>query len=299
MDFTQQLNLNSDYRSSLNRLADRIEFCSSLPWCHVYCRSCGHQLTKTPFKQSCLSNFCSDPECLKNRKKIRRMKLNDYNIRSKKLYSFVVGFKDLPVSQLTKEQRKKYHSFFLLLLKKTLKVYGSFYYLSVRDLNKSGDNIRLHYHVATLPLKDFRFFVSCLNKSCDELSKKMNVLASVSLSGYKGKGSTLNYFSSRASGEFGHDTKGEHKFGFSDFMKLEQYYSVFYRTKTFNSNFRFRRHQTAELVAMLNNVPKICPNCLATTYKNIYFAPVPEPIQNNPPPIKIYSKFVPQIVRMF
>ena len=294
----QQAKLNGDYRTKLNRLADRIEACPSLPWCHLHCSDCGTQLTKKPFKTSCLSNFCSDDECLKNRKKIRMMKFKEYNIKSKKLYSFVIGFKDISVKDLTKKQRVEYHKFFMKVIKKTQKIYGKFYFLSVRDINNSGQNIRLHYHIATLPLRDFRFFVQSINKVCFDMSKKANIDASISLSGYKGTGPTLKYFSGRVCGEFGHHRKGEHKFGYSDFLNLQQYFEVFYRSKSFNCNFQYRSRKRAELVLMLNNVPKKCPNCGSTTHKNFYFLPVVKINDVNPPPSSQQEDLNIQIIKV-
>ena len=262
-DFEPQL-------TKLEKLANRIEQCPSGAWLHIHCNSCLKQLTQKPFKQSCLSNFCKDFECLKTRIRIRSMKLNDYYITSKNLYNFVIGF--VAVEKITKEMRIRYHKTFMKILKQLQKIYGKFYFISVTDLNKTKDGkIRLHYHIATLPLKDFRKFTSALSYICNKIEG-----VAPSFSGYKKKSSVISYFSKRASGNFGHNRKGEKKFGFSDFMNLEEYYNVFYGTKTFNSNLSFRVRKHSELILMLNNVPKICPNCHIPTKKNTHCEPVVE-----------------------
>lgn len=265
----------SDYPklTKLDKLADRIEQCPSGAWLHIYCNSCGEQLTKKPFKSCCLSNFCQEKECLKTRIRIRRMKLQDYYITSKNLFNFVIGFK--AVEKITNEFRINCHKTFMKIMKKLEKIYGKVYWLSVRDLNKTKEGkIRLHYHIATLPLKDFRKLTSTLSLICNKIEG-----VAPSFSGYKKKSSVISYFAKRASGNFGHNRKGEKKFGFSDFMRLEEYYNVFYGTKTFNSNLSYRTRKGSELILMLNNVPKKCPFCHTFTKNNTH----PEPVIEKPP----------------
>ena len=269
-------------KSPLDRLADRIEACPTLPWGNIHCKTegCDAVLTEKPFKLSCLSNFCLDKECVENRKKIRLMKLKDYCIRSKKLYHFNMGFKDIPIAELDKKTRLLYHRAFKKFMKILKKLYPALYYLSVRDCNRPEgreDNIRLHYHVATLPHKDYRLFVSCVKTAMSQIQAETGLQCNYSLKGYQSTNAILNYFSKRSIGLFGHE-KDNSLFGFRDMMNLEQYFKVFYKTKTFNSNFSFRRHQTAELVAMLNNVPQICPKCHCPTHHNTYFKECQSPL---------------------
>lgn len=271
--------------TDIERLAERIEVCPNLPWGHMNCNTCETQLTTKPFKQCCLSNFCKYPECSKTRIRIRSMKLGDYHIHSKKLYHFVLGFSAIDINDLDKKTRLRYHRTFKRVLKKLEEQYGEFYYLSVRDLNKTKKGkVRLHYHIATLPLKDFRKFTSLLSAIC----KKIEGIAP-SYKGYQKKSSVLSYFSKRASGEFGHNRKDERKFGFVDIMNLEQYYNVFFRTKTFNSNFSFRTRKRSEFIRMLNNIPKHCPKCEIETKNNIHFV-VLEEVEHRPPDIIIKSE---------
>ncbi|GAH03625.1 unnamed protein product, partial [marine sediment metagenome] len=160
-DFEPQL-------SKLEKLANRIEECPSGAWVYIHCNSCSGQLTNKPFKQVCLSNFCKEKECLKTRARIRSMKLQDYYITSKNLFNFVIGFKS--VEKITNEFRIECHKTFMKILKQLQKLYGKFYFISVRDLNKTKDGkIRLHYHVATLPLKDFRKLTASLSLICNQI----------------------------------------------------------------------------------------------------------------------------------
>ncbi|GAG91192.1 unnamed protein product, partial [marine sediment metagenome] len=93
----------------------------------------------------------------------------------------------------------------------------------------------------------------------------------------------------------GHNRNDEKKFGFSDFMNLEEYFNVFYGTKTFNSNLSYRVRKHSEFIRMLNNVPKICPHCRIPTIKNTHCEPIPP----DPPPdcIKTYPELVVEVIK--
>lgn len=278
--------------SKLDKLADRIEQCPFGAWGHMHCSSCNTQLTTKPFKQCCLSNFCMDKECLKTRIRIRSMKLKDYHITSKNLYHIVIGFKAIDIKELTKEKRKEYTTIFNLIMKQLVKMYPS-RYLSVRDINitKNG-KIRIHHHIATLPLKDFRKFDSIIKLICNKYDG-----VAPSYGKYQKKTSIISYFSKRAAGDFGHNRKDEKKFGFKDMMKLEQYYNVFYGTKTFKSNFLYRVREHSEFIRMLNNIPKHCPNCGVETLLNIHFEALYEELPKPPDLIEQYSKLNIEIIK--
>jgi len=282
------------HKRKLEALADRIESCPKLSWGHVHCRGCDIQLSKKPIKLSCLSQFCKDPECMKTRIRIRYLHFQDLNIKSKNLYSFVIGFKDIPVKELTNKYRSKSCKIVKQIITEIKKIYGKFYYIAGQDQNKSENgNVRLHYHISTLPLKDFRMFVFSLDKAIKTIQDKTgdNNYA-YSLSGYKKTNAVLNYLAKRTSGIFGHDRKGEQKFTYADLMNLKQFREVFFGTKRFFTNLIFRERKLSELIFMLNNIPKICPNCKTSTYKNTYFKSLEEieADKHKPPDISTNSR---------
>jgi hypothetical protein len=290
------------YKQKLEKTISRIESCPSLPWADLVCKTCGEKLTEHPFKLSCLSNFCQDDECIKNRLRIRRMQFRDFRIRSKKLFNFVIGFKDIDPENLTREKRNLYDKVLRFILKDVLKTYGRFYFIAERDINKSKSNegfIRFHYHIGTLPLKDFRFFDTCLNRACLRASEKFSIDVSISLGKFQSRGSVLSYFAKRSVGVFGHDRTGETKFGFSDFMHYEDYHNVFYKTKSWFSNLKHIRREATEFIAMLNNIPAKCPNCRVQTKKNMRVVTLDTQIVVPPPPdIKSYPNLHIPVVKI-
>lgn len=278
-------------KQKLENTISRIEACPSLPWADLHCATCNEKLTEKPFKLSCLSNFCQDDECVKNRLRIRRMIFKDFKIRSKILYNFVIGFKSINPKLMTREQRNLYDKVARYILKEINKTYGKYYFIAERDINRKNKKIRFHYHVATLPLKDFRFFVKCLRRACIKASSKFFIDVSPSLSGYQKKGSVLSYFAKRSIGVFGHNRKNESKFGFSDFMHYEDYHNVFYKTKSWFSNLRHFRREASEFIAMLNNIPAKCPKCGVKTKNNLKLVYIESEIKQKPPNlIKTYPE---------
>lgn len=283
--FKKQKTLEN-YNTKILKLKNRIEECPNLSWGHIHCSNeeCLQQLTKHPLKLSCLSNFCNDPECLKNRIRIRNVIFKSFGIRSSKLYNFVIGFKSIPIADLNKKTRLSCHRTVTKILKELQTTYGKFFYFAVRDLNKPHDPqsnakfLRVHYHVATLPLKDYRDFVLKLKSACEKFSAKSLLPVAPSLSGYKKRRGVFAYLSKRLAGHFGHNRQAEKIFGFSEIMTIEKYFNIFYQTKSFLTNLRPRLQ--AEFINMLNNIPKICPKCQQLTHKNTFFKPLGE----DPPP---------------
>lgn len=262
----------SKYQKGLNSLADRIEICPSLPWGYITCKTCGYKLTK-PVKLTCMSNYCNDKQYVSNQLRIRRMKFKEFNIRSKKLYTFVIGFKDIPSKDLSRGLKNNYEKATKYVLKEIKKSYGSFFYISVRDINKSKshkDFLRYHHHIATLPLKDFRLFNKTLENACLKASHKFNLTLSYSGGKYQKTMGVISYISKRSVGLFGHNRENETAFSYSDYFTLEKYYQIFYKTKSWTTNFKYRTRtrQRSGFISMLNIIPDICPNCKVSTKNN-------------------------------
>lgn len=284
-----QLTLN--HLSKIDKFKFRIASCKYLSWGFPSCMNCEKNLVKKPIKLTCLSPYCNEHECIKNRIRCVIFRLKEFRIRSKQLYNFVIGFE--PVAVITKKDRIFKQKVFRYVMKLLDKKYQKrfikkLYSISARDLNLSNNKIRLHYHVATLPVKDFKEF-STMIKSCTELaSKKYEINLAPSFSGYKKTSSTLSYFAKRICGVFGHNRNEEQAFTYKDIMSIENYYKTFYKTKALNFfNLKFRtREASSELISMLNVIPKICPNCNIPTKNNIIFIT----LEDNKPPNLIVSK---------
>lgn len=278
----------------------RIEACPHLVWGNLHCKTCDTRLTMKSFKLSCLSNFCKEVECVKNRLRIRRMQFDDLGIHSKKLYNFVIGFKDVSSKDFSKSLRAQYSKVVKYVLKEMLKVYGSFFYIAERDINLSSrrdGRLRYHYHIATLPLKDFRLFNRMLEFVCSKASVRFSLALMPSYSGYQKTSSVLAYFAKRSIGVFGHDRKDESRFGFVDVMNFEQYYRVFYKTKSWFTNLKYRARQRSEFIRVLNNIPQKCPCCGILTRNNLIFKECEAQSCVAPPPPNTEEELFIEIVK--
>ncbi len=287
----QQLTLNIIPNLSLfERFQLRVKSCPDLMWGYPTCKTenCNKKLTKKPIKLSCLSPYCDDVNCISNRVRCVNFRLKEFGIKSKQLYNFVIGFE--PIKTITKQDRILYQKIFRYFMKELNLSYQKrfnkkLYSIATRDINLSKKGLRLHYHIATLPVKDYREFTAMINSSCEKAYKKFNIHLAPSFSGYKKTSSTLSYFSKRVSGVFGHNRNEEQQFTYKNIMSSKEYFHVFYKTKAlnfFNLKFRSREART-EFISMLNVIPKICPNCQIPTESNIMFVPMEE-IKRPPPP---------------
>lgn len=273
--------------SLFERFKLRVKVCPDLIWVYPTCKTenCNHKLTKKPIKLSCLSPYCNDVNCISNRVRCVNFRLKEFDIKAKQLYNFVIGFK--PIKTITKKEQILYQKIFRYFMKELILSYqkrfkAKLYAISTRDINLSKNGLRLHYHIATLPIKDFRELTFMIKSSCEKAYNKFNIHLAPSFSGYKKTSSTLSYFSKRVSGLFGHNRKGEQQFTYKNIMSVEDYFSVFYKTKAlnfFNLKFRSREART-ELISMLNVIPKICPKCNEFTKYNIIFLQY----ERKPPP---------------
>lgn len=259
----------------------RINNCDDLPWGNIYCNTsdCFEKLTKKPIKLTCLSPYCNHKECIKNRVRTINFRLHEFGIKSKNLYHFSVGFK--PLEKITNEDRIKMQKsfiYFMKLLNKSYeKEYGQkLYSICARDLNKSkrnNDFLRLHYHIATLPIKDQNNFRSMTQRCSKKTQEKFGLEINPTWIGYRKRNNVLEYFAKRIAGVFGHNRFEEKQFTYQDIMGEDEYFEGFYKTKAltfFNLQYR-SREATSGFIKELNVVPKICPKCHIPTKNNIRF----------------------------
>ncbi|GAH02186.1 unnamed protein product, partial [marine sediment metagenome] len=161
--FQQDLNRLTPKQRRLERLSQRIKDCQYMDWAHLVCKKCGNLIKKRALKLSCLSPFCKEPDCIENKKRLVMNYLQRLQIRSKTLYHFVIGFK--PVEKITKELRLEYHKILKEVIKEVEKSHPKLYLIIVGDINKSEEGLRYHYHIGSLPVKDFRLLATLLQKA--------------------------------------------------------------------------------------------------------------------------------------
>jgi len=265
----------------LEHFANRVQDCKFMDWAHLVCNDCGNIVKEKAFHLSCLSPFCKNPECIKNRIRINKALLQSYGIYTKRLYHFVVGFE--PVKELTNSFRLKCDLLAKKFIKQIRSKFPNVYLIMVRDINQTTKGLRVHYHIGGFGIKDFRFFSVQLQNITKSLSECSRTPLIVSLGGYSKREGIFNYFSKRASGVFGHTSKGD-DFYYSDFMKLKEYFEVFYNKRKiwfYLNNLRVRR---TELIRLISHSVEKCPYCSSKSFR---FSPVNT---FKPPPDKFCSE---------
>lgn len=271
----------SKSQQRLEHLADRIQDCNFMEWAHLCCENCGNIVKNRAVKLSCLSAFCQNPECIRNRKRLVRNYLRDLKIKSKSLYHFVIGFR--PVKKITKELRAKYRVILKSIIRDVEKTHPKLHLIIVGDINRAETGLRYHFHIGSLPVKDFRMLSVVLRKSCESVSECFKTSVGVQLIGYSRKSAIYSYFSKRASGVFGHE-RDFSNFGYPDVMKLKDYFEVFYRTKKIFLHHLKCRHGVTEFIDLLDNLPEKCPYC---SHKK--FRIIPENIFKPPPDLTCFE----------
>ena len=103
----------------INRLAERIENCPAMEWRSLSCPKCSKVALKNAFRDSCLSPFCFDEECLKNKYRIALHRFRKLGITSRRLIHVVFGFEN--VDNFTKEISAQHRAVFHLLQKEMKK----------------------------------------------------------------------------------------------------------------------------------------------------------------------------------
>jgi hypothetical protein len=265
------IELNFD--SALESYASRIENCSSLPWANLKCGSCGKILIKRVAKLSCLSPFCKNPECIKNRVNILLNYFLNLKIRSKSLFHFIIGFPK--VHYFTKEKRKHHlkvlRKFSDLMKKRGFPLQAA----AVRDIAGKRYDLYVHYHFANLPVKDFRAFSKALKETRDQVKGII-----VKIKGYRKFEPVVNYLARRGAGVFGDISKGN-TYGYADLMDLKTYYLVFFKSRKIQLYGLKPSAELTNLAIMLDNKITKCPYCNST---NLIFEIEQENNTTKPPP---------------
>ena len=286
----------NDYEKGLESFAQRIESCSSMDWLSLGCNSCGKMIKPNCAKLSCLSPYCMDKECVKNRMRLSMRYFNSLKIKSKKLLHIVFGFPK--VIEFNRGIREQHNKFFRMLKKEMQKLGTPLRMVVVRDLNGEKRDLYAHYHTANLPVKDWRKFRQNLFICREKIMKKMKIEFSIKFLHYRKTWSLFKYFSYRVAGLFQNSDK--EKFGYSRLMDLKEYYDCFYRSRKVKLiGLRAPSPQASILALTLDNLVDKCPHCSS---KDISFKPnyLIEDVKPPPPPFlgKDNEKIKVEVVRV-
>ena len=247
---------NKDYK--VLNLAKRIINCPEMEYCSLVCTAC-HKVVKVGCARlSCLSPYCLDEECVKNRMRLSMVYFNGLKIKSNKMLHIVFGFPK--VKKFTKDLRSEHNKMFSMLKKEMKRLGTPLRMIVVRDLNGQEGDLYVHYHTAQLPVKDWRKFRQNLYVCRDKVMKKMKMEFSFKFIGYRKTWSLFKYFSYRVSGLFQNSDK--EKFGYNRLMGIKEYYECFYRSRKVKLiNLKPSRLSVSVLALTLDNLIKICPFC--------------------------------------
>jgi len=236
----------------------RIEKCKNPDWARVVCDLCNLPVSKKLMRLSCLSPYCNCSECIKARIIIMKNHLRSYGIKTERFYHFSINF--IPMPGLYDELRSVMDSTAREFINKLRKLVPQAYFIMVRDINKSKDGLRVHYHIISFGWKGIRIPGIPVQLVYKTLSEGVRKLLNTQLIGYRDKENLFDYFSKRAVGVFGHKSEGTN-FLYSDIMGEQEYLDVFYGKRKiwyYLKNLRVRR---TELIKLLNEVPNNCPIC--------------------------------------
>jgi len=241
--------------SPFELFASRIKGCPDMPWASLVCDDCGHVNKKSCTKLSCLSPFCQELECIKNRGKIVMAKLKSYKINSRMLLHIIFGFAH--VEEFTKEVRA-FHQKTIKKIQDEMKRLGTPLQMIIcRDLNGKPGDLYIHYHSANLPVKDWRKFRSNLF----DIQKKLGCF-SLKFVGYRNRFSLFKYFSKRVAGVFQNacDDK-DYTFGYDKLMDVREFFRSFYKIRKIKFINLSPRAKPDVLASLLDNCPKKCDKC--------------------------------------
>jgi hypothetical protein len=244
-----------DYK--LFSLAERIIDCPGMDYVSLVCPDCNRVVKLGCAKLSCLSPYCLDEECVKNRLRLSMLYFNLLKVKSKKLLHIVFGFPKCKV--FSRDLRNKHSKMFSLLKKEMKKLGTPLKMIVVRDLNGSENNLYVHYHTAQLPVQDWRKFRQNLYICREKILKKNNIEFSIKFKHYRKTWSLFKYFSYRVAGLFQNSDK--EKFGYQRLMDIKEYFSCFYKSRKVKLIGMKPSPKASILALTLNNFIKVCPFC--------------------------------------
>jgi len=252
----------------LQLMKERKAKCPGMGWLNRVGDVCGHVLKEKVCKQTCGLRCCNDPYCVEHKQLHARLRLENFGIKSKTLFHYVLGF---PWEDITKEGiRKKWKvgkDWFKIMKKLSPKGgenWGKALY--VFDLERRPNNkIYPHFHVGNLPVGNVVEFQKMAHAVSKIIEEKHGVKIVFEVKGYRPIKSLFNYFAKRISGQFGHKSKGTED-SFASLMSDEQYFDIFYGSPHLRSSLGWPASKLANsLVKSVFNDPPTCPICGVTT----------------------------------
>lgn len=254
--------------NALSKLTSRIELCSSMPFASLVCGNCAFLVKYNCTKMSCLCPYCDERECITNRKRLGVAYLQSLGVspKTKSLIHTVFGFPR--VKRFSKSIRASHMKAFNELGKIMIKLGTPLHMALGRDLNGSRGDLYVHYHSFNLPVKDWRFFRANLFRAREMIIEKFGIQFSIKFKHYRNKKSMFGYLAKRVAGVFQNDgDKESEAFGYSRLMSLKEYYEDFYKVRKFKLIGLRRGEAPSVLALLLDNFPKLCPNCQSSDLK--------------------------------
>jgi len=232
----------------------------------VACKSCKNELSPTTIRLTCQNRFCSCPDCVEMRRLKAFGNLERLKVRSKSLIHLIVGFERIiGESKDKKKQREEVLSSIKIELEKCgIKLHA----VSVWDMNvhekKGFKFFYMHYHLALLPVKDFR----CLMLAVRKVQEKFKGIATIRNEGYKPKKSLFNYFAKIQAGLVSTEEE-HHTVTYSKILTIQEFREFFYHKRMLRkwalSSVSCVLHDTSGREYMFKllgiSLPKKCPFC--------------------------------------
>lgn len=248
----------SEYNRKLEIFASRVEGCKFMEWSSLVCPNCKNIVKPNVVKMSCMSPFCKDQECIRNKKRIALIYFNNLKITSKNLLHFIIGFPH--VEKFTKEIRKQQQKVLTAFTIQMKKLGSSLRCVKVRDIEGVKGDLYVHYHFGNLPVKDYRIFHRNLNKARELVSKRLQTPFIVKSKHYRNKKGLWRYFSHRIAGVFG-DLKNNQSYGYQDLMDLKEFFDTIYNSRSLSIIGLRRPEGASNLAFMIDNFPAKCQFC--------------------------------------
>ncbi|GAH63582.1 unnamed protein product, partial [marine sediment metagenome] len=193
------------YNQDLEKFVCRVEDCPKMSWRSLVCSRCGRIVKQNIAKLTCLSPYCRDDECIKNRVRIAQAYFEALKIKSPNLLHIIFGF--AYINRFTDEEKEKQARVFSLLEKEMERLGTPLHMVAVRDIKeidlKPLTPLYVHYHTANLPVKDWRKFRQNLYRAREKIIKKSGVEFSFKFKHYRNQRGLFKYFAHRVAGVFG------------------------------------------------------------------------------------------------
>ncbi len=236
----------------------RIEECKSMVWTSLVCFSCGKIIKSNCAKLSCLSPYCQDEDCIKNRYRIVFAYFKSLKFYSKNLLHTIFGFPH--VKKFTREIRENHYRVFRELKKEMKRLGTPLKMVICRDVNGEKGDLFVHYHTGNLPVKDWRKFRQNLYICREKIIKKTDIEFVIKFRHYRNTFKMFKYFANRVSGVF-QNMEIEESFGYSKLMDIKEFYETFYNVRKIKLINLRRREAPSVLALMLDNPIEKCPDC--------------------------------------